>query len=379
MTKRVFITMTTVLLFSSSLFAQRETRFFSSFEYGSLADEPVVFAPEHLNGAEDQIGTWVGEEFPDGVGGDIIPIPDWAGFKNNPYDGGRLLVLDRPGGSLDDDSDFVGTIDAELSDPVLLLGAQISFELGVRRTNGNNNKDFDIVGLGSDGNESFRLRVGTNSNNGQRLGYVSDGATTFDLPTVVGNDAPTDLNNTGYNANLEGPYDDLGGPDPTAEFPEIVLTLGDDGYTIDLAHQPENTSAEANAYKSALLPYNGSASDLAVVQFEYVGSTNTGFNSGYFLDNVLITGFEEILLGDFNGNGSLDFADFLIFTNNFGTASSDGDFNFDGVVDGQDWLGFKNAYVNANPSGAQAVPEPAGVGLLTFALLTGLSIRRRRS
>lgn len=378
MKKRIFFIAATLMLVSSTVFAQRETKFQTSFEYGSLGDEPVVFEPADLNDAEDQIGEWVGDEIPEGAGGDIIELPDAVGFKNNPYDGGRLLVVDRPGGSIEDGTQFKGSIDAELTDPVLLLGAEISFQLGVRRTGGNHNKDFDIVGRGSDGEESFRLRVGTNNNGAERLGYVTnDGAdVVFDLPGD--GDRAADLNNTGYNAGLAGPFaDDSGGPGVNAEFPDISIALSQDGYVVSLAHDELNTSADANSYVSDIIPYNGPAMDLALVEFGYSGSANTGQNSGWFLDNIVVSGFEEILQGDFNTNGELDFEDYLILVSNLGGNGPDGDYDFNGVVDLGDFAQLKTAFA-AQGAAAASVPEPGSISLLVLGLVGFFARRRRR-
>jgi len=382
MKKKLFLILAGLLLVSSSVTAQ-ETKFFTSFEFGSFGDEPEgIFAPSDINGADDQIGDWIGNDIPDAVGGDIVDPPEQAtGFVNNPY-GGRMLVVDRPGGDLDTGEDFQGIFGAELTDPILLLGAEVSFEMGVRRTNGNNNKDYDIVGRGSDGSESFRVRVGTNNNSGERLGYVTnDGAdVVFDLPTVSGDDGVADLNNTGYNRNLEGPYADvLGGINPGAELPFINISLSQAGYVISLAHDEANTTAEANAYVSETLPYNGNATDLAVVEFEYAGAGATGRNSGWFLDNVTIAGFEEILQGDFNFDGTIDFGDFLILSSNFGTESSEGDYDFNGVVNLADFAQLKAAFnAGSGEPAVASVPEPSSIMLIALAMLAGLSFRKQR-
>ena len=101
-------------------------------------------------------------------------------------------------------------------------------------------------------------------------------------------------------------------------------------------------------------------------------------NSGYVLDNVTATGFEDILLGDFNFDGTIDVADYTILQDNFGTGTTfgEGDLNFDGTVGLDDFIALKAAF-NA-PAGAAAVPEPAGrfslLGIASVALL----LRRRR-
>lgn len=378
MTKKILLTTAALWLIASSVFAQRTTVFQTSFEYGSFEDEPVVFEPLDLNGADNQIGEWSGLEIPLGSGTGQYG-EDAVGFANNPYDGGRILFIDRVGGELETGANYKGSIDANLSDPILLLGAEISFQVGSRRTTGNHQKDFDIVGLGSDGNESFRLRVGTNNNGGERLGYVTnDGAdVVFDLPTVVGDDGPADLNNTGFNGGLEGPYPDApGGPGVNNEFTDVKLSLSGNGWVIDLFHNELNTSVEANAYTSAVLPYNGDAMDLAVVQFGFAGGSD-GWNSGSMYDNITITGFEEILQGDFNSNGELDFDDYLALAANLGGTGPAGDYDFNGVVDLADFAQLKTAFA-AQAAAPATVPEPNSFALLALGLVGFLARRRRR-
>jgi hypothetical protein len=138
MKNRLFLTLAMLCLLAGTAFGQRQTVFQTSFEYGDFANEPPVFEPADLNGADDQVGTWSGGEIPDANGGDInIPAEATVGFVNNPYDGGRALLVDRPGPDLDGEN-FVGTFDAELSESIELLGAQVGFEIGTRRTGGNN-------------------------------------------------------------------------------------------------------------------------------------------------------------------------------------------------------------------------------------------------
>jgi hypothetical protein len=87
--------------------------------------------------------------------------------------------------------------------------------------------------------------------------------------------------------------------------------------------------------------------------------------------------------GDVNGNGTVDFADFLILSANFGNAATDhttGDVDCGGEVDFSDFLIVSANFgstVPAASASASAVPEPSGFALLSVAgLLCGL--RRRR-
>jgi hypothetical protein len=343
------------LLLTSGRLAAQETVFATGFEYNL---EPVVISPADLNGADGQVGQWSGEEFPEGIG-DILISPDSVGFIDNPF-GGLAMLLDRPTGDFDG-NDLTGSYFADLESVITLLGGRVSFDVGTRRTGGNNEKDYDIVGRGSDGSESFRVRVGTNNNGGERLGVVTNGGATvlFDLPTAVGEDMPADLDNMGAPPFTE-----------TDQIGTVALLLGADGYTIDF-------TSPNNAYTTEQIPYNGGATDLAQLEFTYEASTDAGRNSGYLLDNVLVTGFDELLQGDFNFDGVLDAADFNILADNFGTGTTleRGDFNFDGRVDLTDFASLKAAA--QGQASTAAVPEPSSLVLVTLAAAALLMAGRR--
>ncbi len=96
-------------------------------------------------------------------------------------------------------------------------------------------------------------------------------------------------------------------------------------------------------------------------------------NGGFEEPTVLVI-VPDILAGDFNGDGHIDAADYLVWRNTLGsTTDLRADANRDGTVDADDYLAWKQEFVTAS-SGAlanpvRAIPEPAGLGLLAFGLL----------
>lgn len=359
-----------VLLWVAAPLLAQNTVFFTSFEYDQ---DPIVIEPAELNGADDQVGMWSGDQiFPEGIG-DILVLPDSIGFATSPY-GGSLLLLDRPGGDPDNDlADLTGSYFADFTEPVGLIGAEVSFQVGTRRTDANHEKDYDVIGRDSNGAEVFHLRVGTNNSGGNRLGYVdADGNAMFDFATSTGEDKHEDLGNIG-GFNLDD------GPGANQEIANVLVRLGPDGYVVDFSYPEESTSNRANAYVTELIAYNSEATDLAQLEFTYEASSSTGRNSGYVLDDIRVTGLDDILLGDFDSNGSIDMADFTVLSDNFGTGLTfaEGDMNFDGQVGIRDFIALKAAF-NAQAAGAASVPEPAGLGLLTIAGLFLSTLRHRR-
>lgn len=361
---------------ASSAIAQ-ETVFFSGFEG---MEDAVIFEPDEMNGADNQVGEWTGLEFPEGQG-DILFSGDAIGILPSPY-GGSLILLDRPMGDLDDDradpetGDITGSFFADLTESISLLGSEVAFQVGTRRTGGNEDKSYSIIGRGSDGSESFHVRVSANNNGGERLGYVSGGETVFDLPTVVGEDSANDLDNTGGGFTAEAGT----GPGLGAEIANVLLRLGSDGFIIDFSYPEENTSGFANAYVSQQLPYNGDAMDLAQLEFTYEASTANGRNSGYFLDEVSVTTLGDITIGDFDSDGDVGFSDFLILRDNLGTGTNftEGDINFDGQVNLKDFIELKALFAGGGAGEAAAVPEPSAHLLLSVAGMACLFFRRRR-
>ncbi|MDC0936263.1 hypothetical protein OAS39_08235 [Pirellulales bacterium] len=264
--------------------------FSTGFEYSG--GEPVIgLDAANLNSADGQIGTFSGT-LPFGNGNN--PGTEFMGLQTHggPNQSSRILLADR---GLADGSFF-----ANLAGTIPVDGATVSMEVGTRRSAGDlavaHEKDYDIIGLDGAGNESFHLRVSAHSGDlageVERLGVISDAGSTltWDLPTVVGDDADGDLTSDRYRRGNVAVLD---------------LTLEDDGFFVSLENfrVDADTGADvSNAYTTAKVPYNGLASELARIEFTFQGafevngvdqSDDSSFQGGYALDNIQVTGVPE--------------------------------------------------------------------------------------
>ena len=99
------------------------------------------------------------------------------------------------------------------------------------------------------------------------------------------------------------------------------------------------------------------------------------YKDGVFLPTV------ASLAEDFNMNGAVDFADFVMFSNVFGKsvppADALFDLNMNMEVDFGDFVQFSNAF--GNTAEVSAVPEPNSLAFAIFGLLLELGYRRRSS
>ena len=87
------------------------------------------------------------------------------------------------------------------------------------------------------------------------------------------------------------------------------------------------------------------------------------------------------LIGDFNGNGVVDAADYVVWRKASPTDTLPND-DTPGVVDASDYDDWRANFGKSGPAssaalGADAVPEPAGVLLLFIAILAGSMVRNR--
>ena len=93
----------------------------------------------------------------------------------------------------------------------------------------------------------------------------------------------------------------------------------------------------------------------------------------------LITSCNPDSQGDLDGNGKVEFADFLTLSANFGMTVSDhteGDIDCNGKVEFADFLELSANF--GKTVAAQSVPEPSGHFLIVLAALSGMLVRRRR-
>ena len=155
----------------------------------------------------------------------------------------------------------------------------VSFDLGTRRTQGNHDKDYSIVGLDSDGNEAFNLLVSAHSSTSEqeRIAVVTGAGTTttYDLIGTfggIGTDATQDIPNTG------------GTPFSEDDIANIVLNLMEDEYTLSFTR-------ENRAYVTGAIPYNEMVSDLAQIDFLFQGGGSDGVRTGFLLDNLAVKGY----------------------------------------------------------------------------------------
>ena len=84
--------------------------------------------------------------------------------------------------------------------------------------------------------------------------------------------------------------------------------------------------------------------------------------------------------GDLDGNGTVEFADFLVLSGNFGNevpSHEEGDIDCNGTVEFADFL-ILSANFGNDVAGAESVPEPAGLAMIGWALLAVGYFRRRR-
>ena len=99
------------------------------------------------------------------------------------------------------------------------------------------------------------------------------------------------------------------------------------------------------------------------------------------LDGFLAGLSPASLRGDTDGNGTVEFADFLVLSGRFGQAGgfTDGDFDGSGTVDFADFLTLSSAFGQGAQGSLSAVPEPSTGGWIPAVLVAVACLRRRAS
>jgi hypothetical protein len=168
-------------------------------------------------------------------------------------------------------------------------------------------------------------------------------------------------------------------------FDSLTFQIQREGVAPPIVNQTFNTVAAANAFLSDNVINLGSngvgnvSGDLNLV-FSLSLTTNDP-GAGFSFD--LLFGNSTFGSADFDSDGDVDGADFLIWQKNLGsgTTKAQGDANGDGVVNASDLTVWKNqqGFVATSVAAVGAVPEPTAAALIAIACLGSLAKCRAAS
>jgi|GEM_PF-4691712 len=161
------------------------------------------------------------------------------------------------------------------------------------------------------------------------------------------------------------------------------MSMADLGFAdIDLDGSDDFSQADIDRFFASITSMN--------VEIEVQGTAETiGLDTNNLLrvDNLSFSGPALVLcdsetMGDLNGDGVVNFPDFLTLSRNFGRAASsheDGDTDCSGTVDFVDFLTLARHFGQnvSTIGGIQAVPEPGGIFLMLFSCAIAAARRRR--
>ena len=220
--------------------------------------------------------------------------------------------------------------------------------------------------------ELFTSSASQNQVGGEQIRATSDGMTkTF---TFGGNIVGSTQNKTlliatpGFSALPGGVAPNYGLPDPSMFGP----FFDPDAATITINF----VGSDSVSFAGSALPKNG----LDSLYFTSAGVTSTGVNMPQNFAGVDGSVSLPPPTGDYNGNGTVDAADYVLWRNG-GPLQNEVD--TPGVVNAADYTAWRARFGNSG-SGAganenAAVPEPAITVLLMFAAAAGVYSRRRRN
>lgn len=172
---------------------------------------------------------------------------------------------------------------------------------------------------------------------------------------------------------------ELGGISPGTQYDQLVVDGGialDGTLSVTLANLGGGTFAPSIGNSFTLITSTegiGGEFDQLALPAGYLWNINYGSNS------VVLTMFAIGLAGDYNQNGVVDAADYVVWRNTMGAAGNGlaADGNGDKVVNQADFDVWKSQFGKTNGSGstlAANVPEPATAGLLLLCVgLLGMS------
>jgi hypothetical protein len=202
---------------------------------------------------------------------------------------------------------------------------------------------------------------------------LNEQGVTFDMSYYEIRSSAGSLNPGGWSS-----LDDDEGSDPVGtgwdESPHVSTDILSEVNLTSLKTFATSGPGSMESLGSAFTP--SAAQDLS---FHYSGPSDTFLRQG-IVKYVTSGG----VMGDYNGNGIVDAADYTVWRDTLGAAVPNGtgaDGDNDGIVDEGDYTVWKaNFGSGGTGTGAvSAVPEPASAGLLTLAwLLLCTQVRRRR-
>ena len=160
-----------------------------------------------------------------------------------------------------------------------------------------------------------------------------------------------------------------------------VTNETDTGYTMEFK---VNKSALFDPEDETTLGFNVALNDDdgsdRKLQLNWNGRPHSEFTYGFLtLAEGGVGGCDPDSSGDLDGNGKVEFADFLILSGNFGnevSSHAEGDIDCNGKVEFADFLVLSGNF--GNDVGVAAVPEPASCVTLGIAGLLIAGLRRRR-
>ena len=175
---------------------------------------------------------------------------------------------------------------------------------------------------------------------------------------------------------------EAGEPDPRFADPASPLFIDNGLYAVDGPSSGDVWAFETSAItndSTNFLPSWSEPLDGDPTRSSFAPWGTVGHGRIQFAGGEPACGIPEGLLGgDFDGDGSVAFSDFLVLSASFGQAADgyeQGDIDCNGTVEFADFLVLSTNFGQA-ASGAEAVPEPNGCVLMLIGLL-GLARRKR--